>query len=80
MFTDEPTGNLDTHTANEVFSLFERFNVEHQCAIEIVTHDPRLSARCPRTIGLTDSRVVYDDASADLPSLLTLGRQLTIKL
>ncbi len=60
---DEPTGNLDTQTADEVFTLFERFNVEHQCAIIIVTHDPRLSARCPRTIRLTDGKVVYDGAS-----------------
>lgn len=60
ILADEPTGNLDSQTADEVFSLFERFNVEHQCAIVIVTHDPRLSARCPRTIRLTDGRVVYD--------------------
>lgn len=69
VLADEPTGNLDTQTADEVFSLFERFNVEHQCAIVIVTHDPRLSARCPRTLRLTDGRIVYDGNSADLPSL-----------
>lgn len=71
ILADEPTGNLDTQTADEVFNLFERFNVEHQCAIVIVTHDPRLSARCPRTIRLTDGRIVYDGTSADLPSLFT---------
>lgn len=71
VLADEPTGNLDTQTADEVFSLFERFNVEHQCAIVIVTHDPRLSSRCPRTIRLTDGRIVYDGASANLPSLFT---------
>jgi lipoprotein-releasing system ATP-binding protein len=63
VLADEPTGNLDTQTADEVFSLFERFNIEHQCAIVIVTHDPRLSARCPRTIRLTDGRIVFDGAS-----------------
>lgn len=63
VLADEPTGNLDTQTADEVFSLFERFNVEHQCAILMVTHDPHLSARCPRTIRLTDGRIVYDGAS-----------------
>lgn len=68
VLADEPTGNLDTQTANEVFDLFERFNVEHQCAIVIVTHDPRLSARCPRTLRLTDGRIVYDGASENLPS------------
>lgn len=71
ILADEPTGNLDTQTANEVFDLFERFNLEHQCAIVIVTHDPRLSARCPRTIRLTDGRIVYDGASANLPNAFT---------
>jgi lipoprotein-releasing system ATP-binding protein len=65
ILADEPTGNLDTQTADEVFSLFERFNVEHQCAIIIVTHDPRLSSRCPRTVCLTDGRIVYDGVSID---------------
>lgn len=68
VLADEPTGNLDTQTADEVFRLFERFNVEHQCAIVIVTHDPRLSARCPRTIRLTDGWVVCDGPSVDEPS------------
>ncbi|WP_158972483.1 ABC transporter ATP-binding protein [Paraglaciecola sp. L3A3] len=71
ILADEPTGNLDTQTADEVFDLFERFNVEHKCAIVIVTHDPRLSVRCPRTIRLTDGRIVYDGPSADLPSTFT---------
>lgn len=70
LLADEPTGNLDTHTADEVFRLFERFNLEHQCAIVIVTHDPRLSRRCPRTIRLNDGRIVYDGSSNDLPSTL----------
>jgi lipoprotein-releasing system ATP-binding protein len=65
VLADEPTGNLDTQTADEVFGLFERFNIEHKCAIVIVTHDTRLSSRCPRTIRLTDGRIVYDGASAD---------------
>ena len=69
ILADEPTGNLDTQTADEVFQLFERFNVEHKCAIVIVTHDPRLSSRCPRTIRLSDGRIVYDGNSVDLPSV-----------
>ena len=71
ILADEPTGNLDTQTADEVFNLFERFNIEHKCAIVIVTHDPRLSSRCPRTIRLSDGCIIYDGASAELPSLFT---------
>lgn len=57
LLADEPTGNLDTRTAEEVFTLFEQFNRDIGCATLIVTHDPRLSARCPRTIELLDGRL-----------------------
>lgn len=58
LLADEPTGNLDTRTAENVFALFEQFNRDTGCATLIVTHDPRLSARCPRVIELLDGRVV----------------------
>ena len=61
LLADEPTGNLDTQTAEEVFRLFEQFNRDTGCATLIVTHDPRLSARCPRTIELLDGRLVVKD-------------------
>lgn len=57
LLADEPTGNLDTHTADDVFELFEQFNRETGCATLIVTHDPRLSERCQRVIRLLDGRV-----------------------
>ena len=60
LLADEPTGNLDTHTAEGVFDLFRRFNREFGCAVLVVTHDPRLSARCDRTIELVDGRIVRD--------------------
>lgn len=60
LLADEPTGNLDTHTAEGVFDLFRRFNREFGCAVLVVTHDPRLSARCDRTIELVDGRIVSD--------------------
>jgi len=60
LLADEPTGNLDTHTAAEVFELFRRFNHEFGCAVLLVTHDPRLSESCDRTINLVDGRIVSD--------------------
>jgi len=60
LLADEPTGNLDTRTADEVFQLFRRFNQEFHCAVLIVTHDPRLSASCDRTITLVDGHIVSD--------------------
>jgi lipoprotein-releasing system ATP-binding protein len=61
LLADEPTGNLDTKTAADVFDLFRRFNREFGCAVLVVTHDPRLSGVCDRTIELVDGRVVRDE-------------------
>ncbi len=58
LLADEPTGNLDTKTAAGVFELFRKFNQQFGCAVLIVTHDPRLSATCDRTINLVDGRIV----------------------
>jgi lipoprotein-releasing system ATP-binding protein len=60
LLADEPTGNLDTKTAGGVFELFRRFNQEFGCAVMLVTHDPRLSEVCDRTISLVDGSIVSD--------------------
>ena len=60
LLADEPTGNLDTKTAESVFTLFRRFNREFGCAVLVVTHDPRLAASCARTVQLVDGRIVSD--------------------
>jgi lipoprotein-releasing system ATP-binding protein len=60
LLADEPTGNLDTKTAADVFELFRRFNREFGCAVLVVTHDPRLSDVCDRTITLVDGAIVSD--------------------
>ena len=58
ILADEPTGNLDTVSADEVFALLRDFNHDHGSACLIVTHDPRLALRCDRVIELVDGRVV----------------------
>lgn len=58
LLADEPTGNLDTKSAASVFELFRKFNRQYGCAVLIVTHDPRLSAVCDRTITLVDGNIV----------------------
>ncbi|QBL08424.1 ABC transporter ATP-binding protein [Rheinheimera sp. D18] len=60
LLADEPTGNLDTRTAADVFDLFRKVNRERGCAVLLVTHDPRLSASCERTINLVDGRIESD--------------------
>ena len=60
LVADEPTGNLDTKTAAEVFDLLRRFNTRFGCAVLVVTHDPRLSEQCDRTVTLVDGNIVSD--------------------
>jgi lipoprotein-releasing system ATP-binding protein len=67
LLADEPTGNLDTVTAASVFDLFRRVNREYGSAVLVVTHDPRLSGTCDRTIELVDGRIVSDRRDAESP-------------
>jgi len=60
VLADEPTGNLDTQTSDEVFALMRRFNQDHGTAFLIVTHDPRLARRTDRIIELLDGRIAKD--------------------
>jgi lipoprotein-releasing system ATP-binding protein len=64
VLADEPTGNLDTQSGDQVFDLLRQFNREQGTAFLVVTHDPRLAARCDRVIELVDGRVVSDRAGA----------------
>jgi len=57
VLADEPTGNLDSTTADDVFALMRRVNAERGMAFLMVTHDRQLAARCDRTIELIDGRV-----------------------
>jgi putative ABC transport system ATP-binding protein len=56
---DEPTGNLDTHTADEVFKLFQRLVAQGK-TLMVVTHDRQLSERMGRVIHLLDGRIERD--------------------
>jgi lipoprotein-releasing system ATP-binding protein len=57
VLADEPTGNLDTKSADDVFALMRKFNQDIGTTFLIVTHDPRLAQRCDRIIELVDGRV-----------------------
>ena len=56
LLADEPTGNLDSRTSDEILSLFEDLNRQGRTII-VVTHDPEVAGRCGRTIRMKDGRV-----------------------
>ncbi len=60
VLADEPTGNLDTKSADEVFSLMRKFNVDHGTTVLFVTHNATLAERCDRTIEVVDGRVTAE--------------------
>jgi lipoprotein-releasing system ATP-binding protein len=58
VLADEPTGNLDTAAADEIFKLLYEVNQESGTTFLIVTHDPRLAHRCRRVVELVDGQIV----------------------
>jgi lipoprotein-releasing system ATP-binding protein len=60
VLADEPTGNLDTRSADGVFELLRSVNEASGTTFLIVTHDPRLAQRCDRIVELVDGRIVAD--------------------
>ncbi|MBK8167814.1 MAG: ABC transporter ATP-binding protein [bacterium] len=63
VLADEPTGNLDTATSDQVFELMRRINREEHTAFLVVTHDLRIASRCDRVVDLVDGRIVGDHAA-----------------
>ena len=62
LFADEPTGNLDSRTSNEVLEMFRKLNQEDGITIILVTHDPVVAEHANRVIRITDG-VIGNGAS-----------------
>lgn len=58
LLADEPTGNLDSKSADAVFDLLHRVSRDQGTTVLFVTHNPELAARCEKTIQVVDGRVV----------------------
>jgi putative ABC transport system ATP-binding protein len=62
ILADEPTGNLDTRTSEEILDLFDELHSQGQ-TIVLVTHEPDIASRCRRVVRLRDGRVESDRPS-----------------
>ena len=70
VLADEPTGNLDTESANGVFELMQQFNRDNGTTFLVVTHDSRIADRCQRVIDLVDGHIRTDVRKAGTPHAL----------
>ena len=64
IFADEPTGNLDVSTGEEIVELLFARRAETRATLLIITHDPKLAARCERVLTMADG-VIVSDTSGD---------------
>ncbi len=65
IFADEPTGNLDSHTSDEVLKTFQRLNEEEGVTIILVTHDPHVAETAKRVIRIRDG-VIEEAENGDI--------------
>ncbi|MGE3855591.1 MAG: ABC transporter ATP-binding protein [Dehalococcoidia bacterium] len=65
VWADEPTGDLDSHTADEIMSLMQTLNRDHLQTFVIVTHDPGVAARCHRTVHMRDGLIEREETRRD---------------
>ncbi|MDH5344650.1 MAG: ATP-binding cassette domain-containing protein, partial [Gammaproteobacteria bacterium] len=64
LFADEPTGNLDSRTGENIIELMFELNHNSSTTLVLVTHDNALAGRCDRILGLDAGRLVTDERAA----------------
>jgi putative ABC transport system ATP-binding protein len=72
LFADEPTGNLDSHSSEEVLRLLRQAVDEFGQTVIMVTHDPTAAAVADRIVVLSDGKVVHDGGSQSTEGVLDL--------
>jgi putative ABC transport system ATP-binding protein len=68
LLADEPTGNLDTKTSDEIIELLERLNRERNLTIVMVSHEPEFASHAERIVYFVDGRVTKDGTPAEVLS------------
>jgi ABC-type lipoprotein export system ATPase subunit len=64
LLADEPTGNLDSHTSEEILQMFQQLNEEEGITIILVTHDAGVAGHAKRVIRIRDGLIEGDDGAA----------------
>jgi putative ABC transport system ATP-binding protein len=64
VLADEPTANLDSHTAEQLMELFVELNQTHNTTFVIATHDQRVMGYARRIVSMLDGRIVEDQQQA----------------
>ena len=64
LLADEPTANVDSHTADMLLDMMEKLNQDQGVTFLFSTHDPRVMDRASRVIRLVDGRIETDDVRA----------------
>jgi len=64
LIADEPTGNLDTRSSQEIFDIFKKINKEEGLTIILATHNPRLGSQADRIIYMRDGRIIPGEESS----------------
>jgi lipoprotein-releasing system ATP-binding protein len=68
ILADEPTGNLDTKSSDQVFAILRELVDEHGTTVVAVTHSEELASRMDRHVHLVDGRIVSDNAKKRIPA------------
>jgi putative ABC transport system ATP-binding protein len=79
LLADEPTGNLDSRSSEEIVAIVQRLNIEDGITVVIVTHEPDIARHTRRVVSMRDGRVVGDEPQepliASAPRQSQEGRQ-----
>jgi putative ABC transport system ATP-binding protein len=74
LLADEPTGNLDTKTSQEIMELFQNLNMREGITIVLVTHEPDIAEYAKRRIVFRDGLIISDSSQEAAVSTTELSR------
>jgi putative ABC transport system ATP-binding protein len=68
LLADEPTGNLDSESAQQILELITKLHAERKMTLILVTHDLGIARRAPRVLEMKDGHIIFDGPPGQLPA------------